>query len=121
MANGNQQSEVQNKNEKPAPRWSTEKSKSWYEKQPWLRGCNFNPSTAINQLEMWQAETFDPKTIARELGWAKEIGMNCMRVYLHHVAWELDHDGFKNRMREYLTIADKNGIKTIFVFLDANK
>ena len=99
-------------------RWSEDKANKWYSQQPWLRGCNFNPSTAINQLEMWQAESFDPKTIDRELGWAKNIGMNCMRVYLHHVAWEVDPQGFKKRMREYLLIADKNGIKTIFVFLD---
>ena len=99
-------------------RWSIEKANNWYTHQPWLRGCNFNPSTAINQLEMWQAETFDPETIERELGWAKSIGMNCMRVYLHHVAWEVDPNGFKNRMGKFLTIADKHGIKTIFVFLD---
>ena len=41
----------------------------------------------FNQMEMWQADTFDPVTIDRELGWAEEIGMNCMRVYLHHLVW----------------------------------
>jgi len=41
-----------------------------------------------------------------------------MRVYLHHLAWEVDKDGFRKRMNEYLTIADKHGIKTIFVFFD---
>jgi hypothetical protein len=44
--------------------------------------------------------------------------MNCMRVYLHHLAWEIDKEGFKKRMNEYLEIADKNGIRTIFVFFD---
>ncbi len=84
----------------------------------WLRGANFNPSTAINQLEFWQEETFDPETIDRELGWAEGIGFNCMRVYLHHVAWEVDKSGFKERMNEYLSIADKHNIATIFVFFD---
>ena len=46
-------------------KWSAEKAKAWYDEQPWLRGCNFIPSNAINQLEMWQAETFDPETIDR--------------------------------------------------------
>jgi len=103
---------------KPAEMWSVEKAQEWGGMQNWLRGCNFIPSTAINQLEMWQAETFDPETIGRELRWADEIGMNCMRVYLHHLAWEIDKEGFKKRMNEYLGIADKNGIKTIFVFFD---
>jgi len=103
---------------KAAEVWSIEKANDWYRLQNWLRGCDFIPSTAINQLEMWQAETFDPETIGRELRWADEIGMNCMRVYLHHLAWEVDKEGFKKRMNQYLEIADKNGIKTIFVFFD---
>ena len=99
-------------------RWSVEQANAWQAENGWLRGSNFNPSTAINQLEMWQAETFDTTTIARELGWAAEIGMNAMRVYLHHVAWETDKEGFKKRMDQYLTIAHRNGIKTLFVFFD---
>lgn len=101
-----------------AKMWSVEKARQWGMVQNWLRGSDFIPSTAVNQLEMWQAETFDPVTISRELRWADEIGMNCMRVYLHHLAWEIDREGFKKRMNDYLDIADKNGIKTIFVFFD---
>lgn len=99
-------------------RWSVEKANAWKKNKPWLRGANFNPSTAINQLEFWQAETFDPKTIDKELGWAQDIGLNCMRVYLHHVAWEVDKTGFKERIKKYLSIADKHHIATIFVFFD---
>ncbi len=99
-------------------KWTVEQANAWAAENGWLRGCNFNPSTAINQLETWQAETFDTLTIDRELGWAQKIGMNCMRVYLHHVAWEVDKEGFKNRMKKYLEIADKHGIKTIFVIFD---
>ncbi len=99
-------------------KWTQEQADAWAKENGWLRGSNFNPSTSINQLEVWQAETFDPETIDRELGWAEGIGMNCMRVYLHHVAWEVDKEGFKSRMNEYLNIADSHGIKTIFVFFD---
>jgi len=99
-------------------KWSVDQALKWKDQNGWLRGSNFNPSTAINQLETWQAETFDTVTINRELGWASEIGMNCMRVYLHHVAWEVDKEGFKGRMDKYLQIADRHGIKTIFVFFD---
>ena len=98
--------------------WSAEQAVRWSKQWGWLRGCNFQPSTAINQLEMWQAETFDPATIDRELGWAAAIGLNCMRVYLHHVAWETDKEGFKKRMGKYLDISARHGISTIFVFFD---
>jgi endo-1,4-beta-mannosidase len=67
---------------------------------------------------MWQAETFDPATIDKELGWAEGIGLNCMRVYLHHLAWEVDKEGFKKRINDYLDIAGRHQIATIFVFFD---
>lgn len=98
--------------------WSKEQAKDWYEQWGWLRGANFNPSTAINQIDMWSAETFDPETIDRELGYAESIGFNSMRVYLHHVPWKQDPEGFKKRVSQYLDIADKHGISTMFVFFD---
>lgn len=99
-------------------RWTTEKANTWYEGQKWITGANFSPSSAINQLEMWQADTFDPKTIDRELGFAAGIGFNTMRVYLHSLAYKEDPNGFKNRMKEYLEISDKHGIRTMFVIFD---
>ncbi len=99
-------------------RWSKERANGWYEGLPWLVGCNFIPSTAINQLEMWQADTFDPKTISRELGWAADIGFNTVRVYLHDLAWEADAGGFKGRMDQFLEIAAGHGIRPLFVIFD---
>ena len=98
--------------------WSAAKAKAWYQQHKWLNGANFTPSTAINQLEMWQAATFDPTTIDRELGYAEGIGFNTMRVFLHSLAWQQDPQGFKQRMNQYLAIADKHHIKTMFVFFD---
>ena len=98
--------------------WTKEKANEWYKQWGWLRGCDFIPSTAINQLEMWQAATFDSATINKELGYAESIGMNCMRVFLHHAAWQVDSSGFKQRMNTYLNIADKHHIVTLFVFFD---
>jgi hypothetical protein len=100
------------------PVWTKEKANAWYATKPWLRGCDFIPSTAINQLEMWQAATFDPATIDKELGYAQRIGLDCMRVFLHHAAWQQDPQGFKKRMSDYLGISDKHHITTIFVFFD---
>ncbi len=98
--------------------WPKEKANEWYAAKPWMRGSDFIPSTAINQLEMWQAATFDSATIDRELGYAEGIGFNTMRVYLHHLPWVEDAAGFKSRMAKYLEIAQKHGISTIFVFFD---
>ena len=99
-------------------KWTVERAVDWYQDQPWLRGCNFIPSTAINQLEMWQAETFDLETITRELEWAAGLGFNAMRVYLHDLVWHQDPQGFKDRIAQYLSVSDSLGIKTIFVLFD---
>ncbi len=105
-------------NSKSTGQWSAAKANACYAKYPWLNGSDFIPSTAINQLEMWQADTFDPKTIDRELGYAEGIGFNAMRVFLHSMAWQQDPKGFKQRVSQYLAIADKHHIKTLFVFFD---
>ncbi len=98
--------------------WNKEKANKWYKEQGWLVGADFLPSTAINQLEMWQAETFDTATIDKELGWAAGIGMNVMRVYLHDLAWKADAVGFKKRMDNFLGIAAKHKIKILFCIFD---
>lgn len=102
----------------PGKIWTAEKANAWYKQHPWITGSDYITSTAINQLEMWQAETFDPATIDKELQWAENIGFNTMRVYLHSLAWKQDPKGFKERMSHYLGIADKHHIQTIFVFFD---
>lgn len=100
-------------------RWTEARANQWYEQQPWLVGANFVPSDAINQLEMWQADTFDPKEIDRELGWAQGVGMNTMRVFLHNLLWEQDPVGFQHRIDEFLAIASRHHIRPIFVLFDS--
>lgn len=99
--------------------WTKETANAWYSKQPWLVGANFLPSTAINQLEMWQATTFDTATIAKELKWAASIGMNTMRIFLHDLAWKQDPTGFKKRIEIVLSIASRYGIRPLFVLFDS--
>ena len=98
--------------------WPIEKANAWYANHKWLSGADYIPATAINQLEMWQAETFDPATIDKELGWAEDIGFNTMRVFLHSVAWKTDPEGFKKRVDRFLAIAAKHKIEPMLVFFD---
>ena len=102
-----------------AGRWSAEKANAWYAGQPWPAGCNYIPSTAINQLEMWQAETFDLPTIDRELGWAEGLGFNSARVFLHDLLWKQDRAGFTARIDQFLEVAERHHIKVMFVFFDS--
>ncbi len=104
--------------EKPAEKWSAEKAWEWYDAQDWLTGANFVPSTAINQLEMWQEDSFDPVTIDRELEFAESVGFNLMRVFLHHIVWQQDPEAYLERIDKYLEISSKHGIGTMIVFFD---
>src|ERR1700712_1285547 len=100
-------------------RWSARGARDWYAQIPWLVGCNFTPSYAINQLEFWQAETFDPIAIDRELAWAAALGMNAARVYLHDLLWMQDPQAFTARIDAYLAIATRHGIRTMLVLFDS--
>jgi hypothetical protein len=102
-----------------AGRWTAEKANAWGKDTPWLVGCNYGPATAINQLEMWQADTFDPRQIDKELGWAESLGFNSVRVFLHHLLWEQDQEGFLKRLDEFLAIADKHKVGVMFVLFDS--
>ena len=100
-------------------RWTPEAANAWYAKQPWLVGANFIPSNAINELEMWQAATFDPTINDRELGLAQAIGMNTMRVFLQDQLWAQDPEGFKKRLDTFLGIAAKHHIRPLLVLFDS--
>jgi hypothetical protein len=102
-----------------AERWSPEKANAWSAQQPWLVGANYVPSDAINQLEMFQATTWNPQLNDKELGLAQSIGMNTMRVFLQDKLWQQDPEGFKQRLNEFLTIASRHGIRPIFVLFDS--
>lgn len=103
----------------PAKKWSEAEANTWYRSQPWLVGSNYIPASAINELEMWQADTFDPKRIDTELGWASDIGMNTMRVFLHDLVWKQDPEGFKRRIDLFLRICAKHNIRPMFVLFDS--
>jgi len=98
--------------------WTKQSSTAWYSNQPWLSGCNYIPSSAINQIEMWQADTFDANTIDKELCWAEELGFTTMRIFLSSVVWNNDAVNFKKRIDQFLNISSKYGIKPMFVFFD---
>lgn len=100
-------------------RWTTEQAAQWQRETPWLVGANFSPATAINQLEMWQADTFDRQQIDKELAWAESLGFNSMRVFLHHLVWEQDPDGFLQRIDQFLEIAEKHKIRVMLVLFDS--
>jgi hypothetical protein len=103
----------------PAQRWPEQKANDWYALQPWPVGANYVPSDAINQLEMFQAETFNPALIDKEFGMAQSIGMNTMRIFLQDQLWTSDPAGFQKRLGQTLAIAAAHGIRPMLVLFDS--
>ena len=98
--------------------WSEERAAAWQARRGWRVGCNFVPSSASNQLEMWQAATFDPATLERELDLAGSLGFTSLRVFLHDLAWQQDPEGFCGRLESFLDAADRRGIGSLLVLFD---
>ncbi|MCH2187111.1 cellulase family glycosylhydrolase [Myxococcota bacterium] len=101
-----------------ASRWSKERAQAWQADRGWRVGCNFTPSTASNPLEMWQAETFDPETLERELGWAQDLGFSSLRIFLHDLLWSHDEKGFSDRLDRVLDMMATRGMNALLVLFD---
>jgi Cellulase (glycosyl hydrolase family 5) len=99
-------------------RWSANRAQAWADARGWLVGCNYTPAYAVNQIEMWAEQSFDPTAIDRELGLAAGLGFNTLRVYLHDLAWSADPDGFKMRIDRFLGIAAAHGMTVLVVLFD---
>lgn len=99
-------------------RWTQARAQDWSQQRPWICGFNFLPSTAVNFLEMWHPDTFDPQTIERELGWAADIGFNAVRVNLPFLGWQNDRDRLIGQVDHFMTIAHRLGISTVLCLFD---
>ncbi|BDY27218.1 MULTISPECIES: cellulase family glycosylhydrolase [Mycolicibacterium] len=102
-----------------AGQWPVERANAWYQAQGWLVGTNFITSNAINQIEMFQPGTYDPRRIDSELGACRLLGFNTVRVFLHDLLWAQDRSGFQNRLAQFVAIAARQSIKPLFVFFDS--
>lgn len=100
-------------------RWPTDRANRWYQEQGWLVGANYITSNAINQLEMFQKDTFDPQLIYNELRMARQLGLNTVRVFLHDLLWVQDRRGFQGRLAQFVGIAARHRIKPMLVFFDS--
>jgi hypothetical protein len=82
----------------------------------WVKGAVFVPTKDVNEAQQW--DEYDPVINDRELHYASIYGINCVRVYLHYLIYLKKKDALLKNIEDFLTRADKYGIKTEFVFFD---
>ncbi|WP_288426147.1 cellulase family glycosylhydrolase [uncultured Spirosoma sp.] len=101
-----------------SPRWTAERARDWYARQPWFCGFNYIPSNAINYTAMWDKTSFSPKLIQQELALAARTGFNCVRVVLQHAVYADDPAYFKRTFAQFLSICQQHGMRVMPTFFD---
>ena len=98
--------------------WSRERAWAWYDRQPWIRGCNYMPASCANRVDQWQTlgakERFEE--MDRELAAAEEIGFNTMRLAVElqgFGVWLAEHDGFMENFERSLELLAKHKMRAI--------
>ena len=102
----------------PRSRWTVEKAKAWGEANPWFCGINYVPSNAMNDVEIWDKRTFSPKVIQREFALAKELGFNCVRIFLQYKVYEDNPKWFRKAFEKFLRLADEANMKVMPTLFD---
>ena len=81
-----------------------------------VQGAVFVPTKYVNEAQQW--DEYDAAINDRELHYASVYGINCVRVYLHFDIYLKKKEALLADIGDFLTRADKYGIKTEFVFFD---
>ncbi len=86
-------------------------------KYEWIKGANYIPSYARNSVEIWR--DYDKDIVEKELGYAKRLGLNSVRVFLSHVVYKNDPSKFLENLLHLVRFSNTLGIYTMPVVWDS--
>ena len=75
-----------------------------------IRGFNYTPSYAQNDLDFWNNYRHD--VVDREMGYAQRLGLNSARIFLAYKAYLRDPRQFQENLRDFVQTAWAHGIST---------
>ena len=99
-------------------KWDKEAINQWWEWQKWPMGANFVTTSAVNDIEMWRNDTFDAGLIRKELGVAKSVGLNSVRVFLSYVVWREERELFEKNFDLFLQMAMEASLTVMPILFD---
>lgn len=82
-----------------------------------LRGFNYTPSTAANDIAFWR--DYDEALVERELSCAQRLGLNSARPFLAYVVYQQEPEAFLARLRHFVRAAHARGISVMPVVWDS--
>lgn len=100
-----------NRNELVGAAWSAERAKAYMEPYGVIKGVNYIPSYCYSYIEMWHH--FNEEWIRRELSYAKEIGINSLRVFVAACQWETRRELVCERLDRFLDICGEHGFSIL--------
>lgn len=98
-------------------RWSIEKAEEYMKRFGVIKGVNFIPSYCHSYIEMWHH--FNETCIRRELGYAKQVGFNSLRIFVAECQWETRREVVTSRLDQFLDICKEMGF-SIMLTLQPN-
>jgi len=99
-----------------ASRWSLEKASTWADRCAEVRGCNYIPMNCVNSTAFWQS--LDEKLIDRELGWAEDIGLNSLRIFIQYMVYESNPQAMIDNVSRFLDLAAHHQMTVMPVLFD---
>jgi len=83
----------------------------------WLRGANYVPSYARNDVQTWV--DYDPAVVDRELGHAARLKLNTVRVFLQVAVYERDPQPFLESFESFLSLCARLRLQMMPVLFDS--
>lgn len=83
----------------------------------WIRGANYVPSYARNDVQMWM--DYDAEIIDRELGYAARLKLNSVRVFLQYAVYKHNPERFLEQYENFLSLCNKHDIRPMMVLFDS--
>jgi hypothetical protein len=94
-----------------AARWPPQRAAEYMARFGALKGCNYVPRFDYTVNQMWI--DWNEPVVREELAWAREIGVNSVRVWVGGWLFQVDRDRLFQRFDRFLEICEKNGISVI--------
>ena len=76
-----------------------------------IRGAVYIPARAWNTYQLWRE--YDPEVIERDLGYAKSLGLNALRLWCSYERWLEDREGLEKAMRHLFAEAERRSIRLL--------
>jgi len=91
--------------------WHPDRTSEYMERFGEVKGCNYVPACHYSSSQLFL--DFDTKLYRRELGWARAVGFNSVRIVVPCFLYQLDRNRLFERFGSFLEICQENRISVM--------